>query len=70
MSDVHLITAMFASVDRLTNILQVRNISFPCADGLEQENIPSFICNTLIISDAYMNKVGRMSSFLEIPITF
>ena len=59
MSDVHLITAMFASVDRLTNILQVRNISFTCADGLEQENIPSFKCNTLIISDAYMNKVGR-----------
>ena len=55
MSDVHLITAMFASVDRLTNILQVRNISFTCADGLEQENIPSFKCNTLIISDAYMN---------------
>ena len=59
MSDVHLITAMFASVDRLSNILQVRNISFTCADGLEQENIPSFICKTLIISDAYMNKVGR-----------
>ena len=60
MSDVHLITAMFASVNRLTDILQVRQIPFTCAVSLEQvpETLPSK-CDTLIISDDYMNKIGK-----------
>ena len=60
MSDVHLITAMFASVNRLTDILQVRQIPFTCAVSLEQvpETLPSK-CDTLIISDGYMNKIGK-----------
>ena len=60
MSDVHLITAMFASVNRLSEILQVRQIPFSCADTLKQEakTIPSK-CETLIISDDYMNKMGK-----------
>ena len=60
MSDVHLITAMFASVNRLSEILQVRQIPFSCADTLIQDakTIPSK-CETLIISDDYMNKMGK-----------
>ena len=60
MSDVHLITAMFASVNRLTDILKVRQIPFTCAVSLEQvpETLPSK-CDTLIISDGYMNKIGK-----------
>ncbi len=61
MSDVHLITAMFASVDRLTNILQVRHIPFTSADNLEHENASFFKCNTLIISHDYMDEVGKDS---------
>ena len=59
MSDVHLITAMFASVDRLTNILQVRHIPFTSADNLEQENVSFSKCNTLIISHDYMDEIGK-----------
>ena len=59
MSDVHFITAMFASVDRLTNILQARHIPFTCGDNLEQENISFSKCNTLIISQDYTDKVGK-----------
>lgn len=60
MSDVHLITAMFASVNRLSEILQVRQIPFSCADTLIQDakTIPSK-CETLIISNDYMNKMGK-----------
>ena len=60
MSDVHLITAMFASVNRLTEILHMRQIPFSCADALNQDpRTSAFNCETLIISDDYMNKVGR-----------
>ena len=60
MSDVHLVTAMFASVNRLSEILQVRQIPFSCADNLKQDakTLPSK-CETLIISDDYMNKMGK-----------
>lgn len=60
MSDVHLITAMFASVNRLTEILHIRQIPFTCTDTLNQDPQTSASnCETLIISDDYMNKVGK-----------
>lgn len=60
MSDVHLITAMFASVNRLTEILHIRQIPFTCTDTLNQDPQTSASnCETLIISDEYMNKVGK-----------
>ena len=60
MSDVHLITAMFASVNRLTEILQVRQIPFTCANSLtlDTETFPPK-CETLIISGDYIKKVGK-----------
>lgn len=60
MSDVHLITAMFPSVNRLTEILHIRQIPFTCTDNLNQDPQTSASnCETLIISDDYMNKVGK-----------
>ena len=38
MSDVHLITAKFATVNRLKEILQVRKISFTSSESIEQDN--------------------------------
>jgi two-component system response regulator FlrC len=60
MSDVHLITAMFASVNRLTEILHIRQIPFTCTDTLNQDpQTSAFNCETLIISEDCMNKVGK-----------
>ncbi len=60
MSDVHLITGMFTSVDRLTEIMQIRQIPFRCAKGLNTDmGIPSYKCEIIIISEAYFNKVGN-----------
>ena len=60
MSDVHLITAKFATVNRLREILQVRNISFSSSESIEQDNgISSQKCEALITSEQYANKVGK-----------
>ena len=60
MSDVHLITAKFATVNRLKEILQVRKISFTSSESIEQDNgISSQKCETLITSEQYLNKVGK-----------
>ena len=60
MSDVHLITEMFSSVDRLSEILQNRQIPFICSDNITADvDISSSKCQTLIISDQYYKKVGN-----------
>ena len=60
MSDVHLITEMFSSVDRLSEILQDRQIPFICSDNITADvDISSSKCQTLIISDQYYKKVGN-----------
>ncbi len=60
MSDVHLITEMFSSVDRLSEILQNRQIPFICSDNIKADvDISSNKCQTLIISDQYYKKVGN-----------
>jgi len=60
MSDVHLITAKFATVNRLKEILQVRNISFTSSESIEQDNgISPQKCETLITSEQYLNEVGK-----------
>ena len=60
MSDVHLITEMFSSVDRLSEILQDRQIPFICSDNITADvDISSSKCQTLIISDHYYKKVGN-----------
>ena len=60
MSDVHLITEMFSSVDRLSEILQDRQIPFICSDNISADvGISSSKCQTLIISEQYYKKVGN-----------
>ena len=60
MSDVHLITEMFSSVDRLSEILQNRQIRFICSDNITADvDISSSKCQTLIISEQYYKKVGN-----------
>ena len=60
MSDVHLITEMFSSVDRLSEILKNRQIPFICSDNITTDvDISSSKCQTLIISDQYYKKVGN-----------
>ena len=60
MSDVHLITEMFSSVDRLSEILQDRQIPFMCSDNITADvDISSSKCQTLIISEQYYKKVGN-----------
>ena len=60
MSDVHLITEMFSSVDRLSEILQDRQIPFICSENITADvDISSSKCQTLIISDQYYKKVGN-----------
>ena len=60
MSDVHLITEMFSSVDRLSEILQDRQIPFICSDNITADvDISSSKCQTLIISEQYYKKVGN-----------
>ena len=59
MSDVHLITAKFATVNRLKEILQVRKISFTSSESIEQDNGISSQSETLITSEQYLNKVGK-----------
>ena len=60
MSDVHLITEMFSSVDRLSEILQDRQIPFICSDNITANvDISSSKCQTLIISEQYYKKVGN-----------
>lgn len=60
MSDVHLITEMFSSVDRLSEILKNRQIPFICSDNITADvDISSSKCQTLIISDQYYKKVGN-----------
>mgnify|MGYP002632675122 FL=1 len=60
MSDVHLITAMFASVNRLTEILACRQMPYICVESLDSQiNTPANKCETLITSDAFMKKTGR-----------
>ncbi len=60
MSDVHLITEMFTAVDRLTKIFQARRITFCCSDSLNLDtDASSFNCETLIISEEYLKKMGR-----------
>ena len=60
MSDVHLITEMFSSVDRLSKILQNRQIPFICCDNITADiDILPSKCQTLIISDQYCKKVGN-----------
>ena len=60
MSDVHLITEMFSSVDRLSEILKNRQIPFICSDNITADvDISSSKCQTLIISDQYYKKIGN-----------
>ena len=60
MSDVHLISEMFSSVDSLSEILQDRQIPFICSDNISADvGISSSKCQTLIISDQYYKKVGN-----------
>ena len=60
MSDVHLITEMFSSVDRLSEILQNRQIPFICSDNITADvDISSSKCQTLILSEQYYKKVGN-----------
>jgi two-component system, response regulator FlrC len=60
MSDVHLITAMFASVNRLTEILACRKMPYICVENLDSQiNTPVNKCETLITSDAFMKKIGK-----------
>ncbi len=60
MSDVHLITEMFKSVDRLTKIFQARQIPFICSDRVNSESeVSSLKCETLIISEDYLRKIGN-----------
>ncbi len=60
MSDVHLIAEMFSSVDRLSEILQDRQIPFICSENITADvDISSSKCQTLIISEQYYKKVGN-----------
>ena len=60
MSDVHLITEMFTSVDRLTKIFQTRQIPFICRNSLNSDSdISSLKSETLIISEDYLKKIGN-----------
>ena len=60
MNDVHLLTAMFASVNRLTEILNYRQLSFNCSKNIEYNtNNSARKCRTLILSVSYMNEVGK-----------
>ena len=70
MSDVHLITGMFTSVDRLTEIMQIRQIPFRCAKGLNTDmGIPSYKCEIIIISDGSTDSTGSTDSSSSVEIT-
>ncbi len=69
MSDVHLITAKFATVNRLKEILQVRKLSFTSSESLKLDSSMSpQQCETLITSGQYLNEVGKeaMVSFAKV----
>ena len=68
MSDAHLITAKFATVNRLKEICRFEKISFTSSESLEMDSSMSpQQCETLITSGQYLNKVGKeaMVSFAK-----